>query len=139
MLSGAGFNIAVFCSEAERAAGGRVSSGIPGAKLYAGMDFLRLAFFMRKLALFVGNDSGLRHIAAALGVRTVTLFGAENPVEWHPYREEDGHIALSHLDEYKGEDTNSKQFRERGNEAINKITADEVFAAVKKIQLKNAY
>ncbi|MBS1983882.1 MAG: glycosyltransferase family 9 protein [Bdellovibrionales bacterium] len=35
--------------------------------------------------VFVGNDSGPKHAAVALGVPTLTLFGPENPFEWHPY------------------------------------------------------
>jgi len=42
----------------------------------------------------IGNDSGPRHIAAACGARTLTLFGPEGLEEWHPYRERDGHRAL---------------------------------------------
>jgi heptosyltransferase-3 len=134
-LADEGFKIAVFCSEAEKETGDHIASRIPGAKLYAGLDFLRLSFFLHKLTLFVGNDSGLRHIAAAFGVKTVTLFGAENPVEWHPYSEADGHIAISHLSEYQGFDINSKEFREKAEEVINKITVDEVFEAINKLKL----
>jgi ADP-heptose:LPS heptosyltransferase len=42
----------------------------------------------------LGNDSGPRHIAAASGARTLTLFGPESLREWHPYRRADGHWAL---------------------------------------------
>ncbi|MGB0454545.1 MAG: glycosyltransferase family 9 protein [Bacteriovoracaceae bacterium] len=35
--------------------------------------------------LYIGNDTGLKHISAALGVKTVTIFGPEEPLEWHPY------------------------------------------------------
>ncbi len=34
---------------------------------------------------YVGNDSGFKHVAAALGLPTVTVFGPEDPAEWHPY------------------------------------------------------
>ena len=37
--------------------------------------------------VFVGSDSGAKHIACALGVSTVTLFGPESIGEWHCYDE----------------------------------------------------
>ncbi len=38
--------------------------------------------------LFVGNDSGPAHIAAAFGIPVVVLFGSSNPVTWAPWRTE---------------------------------------------------
>ena len=35
--------------------------------------------------LFVGPDTGTTHLAAALGVRTVALYGPSNPVKWGPW------------------------------------------------------
>lgn len=34
---------------------------------------------------YAGNDTGIKHICAALNVPTITLFGPEPPLEWHPY------------------------------------------------------
>ena len=34
--------------------------------------------------LFVGNDSGPAHVAAAVGTPTIALFGPTNPVVWRP-------------------------------------------------------
>jgi heptosyltransferase-3 len=39
-------------------------------------------------ALFLGNDSGPAHIAAAFGVPVVVLFGPSDPVTWAPWRTE---------------------------------------------------
>jgi ADP-heptose:LPS heptosyltransferase len=38
--------------------------------------------------LFIGNDSGPAHIAAAFGVPVVVLFGSSDPVTWAPWRTE---------------------------------------------------
>jgi heptosyltransferase III len=37
-------------------------------------------------SLFVGNDSGPAHMAAAFGVAVVVLFGPSDPVVWAPWR-----------------------------------------------------
>ena len=37
-------------------------------------------------ALFIGNDSGPAHIAAAFGVPSVVIFGASDPAIWGPWR-----------------------------------------------------
>ena len=33
---------------------------------------------------YIGHDSGLSHLAAMLGRRTVCMFGRSNPTHWHP-------------------------------------------------------
>jgi ADP-heptose:LPS heptosyltransferase len=43
---------------------------------------------MARAQLFMGNDSGPAHIAAAFGVPTVVLFGSSNPAIWAPWRTE---------------------------------------------------
>ena len=45
----------------------------------------QLAATLSRLAVFLGNDSGPKHVAIAVGTPTVTLFGPEDPFEWHPY------------------------------------------------------
>ena len=39
-------------------------------------------------SLFIGNDSGPAHMAAAFGLPTVVLFGSSDPEVWHPWRTE---------------------------------------------------
>lgn len=40
---------------------------------------------MSKSSLYIGNDTGLKHLSIALGLKTYTFFGPEPPLEWHPY------------------------------------------------------
>lgn len=39
--------------------------------------------------LYLGNDTGLKHICIALGIKSFTFFGPEPPLEWHPYNEDE--------------------------------------------------
>jgi lipopolysaccharide heptosyltransferase II len=48
-------------------------------------DLLTLAGVLERCDLFVGNDSGPMHIAAALGVKTIGLFGPSSPERFGPY------------------------------------------------------
>jgi heptosyltransferase III len=43
---------------------------------------------LSKACLFVGNDSGPAHMAAAFGVSSAILFGNSNPAIWGPWRTE---------------------------------------------------
>ena len=45
---------------------------------------LQYAAILKRCALFVGNDNGPMHMAAAMGVPVVALFGPSNPAEWGP-------------------------------------------------------
>ena len=40
---------------------------------------------LRRCALFVGNDSGIMHLAAAAGIPLVALFGPQSPVKFGPW------------------------------------------------------
>ena len=43
-----------------------------------------LAALLSHASLFIGNDSGVSHLAAALGVFTLALFGPTDPAVWAP-------------------------------------------------------
>jgi heptosyltransferase III len=43
-----------------------------------------LAAFLSRCALYVGNDSGVTHLAGLLGVTTIGLFGPTEPALWAP-------------------------------------------------------
>jgi ADP-heptose:LPS heptosyltransferase len=43
-----------------------------------------LAAVLSQCSLFIGNDSGITHLAAALGLPTIALFGPTDPYVWGP-------------------------------------------------------
>lgn len=44
----------------------------------------KLAAIIKRCNLLIGNDSGITHMAAALGIRTVAIFGPTDPDVWGP-------------------------------------------------------
>ncbi|HQB29861.1 MAG TPA: glycosyltransferase family 9 protein, partial [Syntrophales bacterium] len=44
----------------------------------------RVASVLKQARVYVGNDSGISHMAAVLGVPSVVLFLATNPGIWRP-------------------------------------------------------
>lgn len=55
---------------------------LPGA--YRFDDLMDLASWIGGARLYVGNDSGITHLAAATGIPTVALFGDHNAHIWRP-------------------------------------------------------
>jgi heptosyltransferase III len=55
-----------------------------GMEAWRSVPLADLAGRLAMCAAFVGNDSGVTHLAAAAGCPTVALFGATNPRVWSP-------------------------------------------------------
>lgn len=49
------------------------------------LTFPQIAALTARAALYIGNDTGLTHIAAASGAPTVTIFGPSDPARYAPY------------------------------------------------------
>jgi len=47
-------------------------------------NLLDLAKWLQGARLYIGNDSGITHLAAAVGVKTLALFGETRPETWAP-------------------------------------------------------
>ncbi len=57
----------------------------------------QLAAQLERCALFIGNDSSPMHLAAAVGIPVIAIFGPTSPEEYGPYPLDDPrHIALRH-------------------------------------------
>jgi ADP-heptose:LPS heptosyltransferase len=75
--------VAVFAAAHERGQALALIDTVPPHRLIdlvGRVDLLTAAAALRRCALFVGNDTGLMHIAAAIGAPTLGLFGP-SPIE----------------------------------------------------------
>lgn len=70
--------------EAESALLPALRSLAPEVVVVTGLDILELAGFLGACQAYVGNDSGVTHLAAATGIPVVALFGPTDPAIWGP-------------------------------------------------------
>ncbi|HXD90406.1 MAG TPA: glycosyltransferase family 9 protein [Candidatus Binataceae bacterium] len=55
-----------------------------GIATLRGLELGAVAALARQAKAFIGNDSGVSHLAAAAGARGVVLFGPTDPARWRP-------------------------------------------------------
>lgn len=103
----------------------------------AGKFSLKEVFYLvSQCDIFVGNDSGLMHVAAAQGCKTIGLFGPNTPVLWGP-------IGINNVAIYKTKRkpaiNNFKGTFKTGNrnQYMGPVTVEEVFKNVKRLIMDN--
>jgi hypothetical protein len=84
-LSDEGFPIAVIEGPADQEATAEFRSLTTGAHpVLSELSVRSLASILANSALFIGNDSGVAHLAALAGAPVIALFGPTDPSNWAP-------------------------------------------------------
>ena len=80
------FNFLLVGGEAEGDRLKRLSSVLPMRRiqLAQSLPLVELAWQLRQCAGFIGHDSGISHLAAALGLPGLVLWGETNQAIWCP-------------------------------------------------------
>jgi len=82
----------------ERAMAQPVLDALPGAlDLVGALTLPEAAACLARCGIFVGNDSGLMHLAAAAGAPTLGLFGPTPPSEYAPRGQRTGFVAAASM------------------------------------------
>ncbi len=61
-----------------------LSNLVPAVPVIAGEDLSIVACLLARSVLYIGNDSGMTHLAALLAVPAIALFGPTDPERWAP-------------------------------------------------------
>lgn len=96
-----GIRVVLIGKEDDRGEGDKIASGAGPARVcnLAGRTGVReLASILTQAVLFIGNDSGAAHLAAAVGTPVVVLSGADDPKETSPLAFQKKLIYLSELE-----------------------------------------
>lgn len=127
----AGARVAVFGADGERASVTPLLEGLPSKKLIdliGRTDLPLAAACLQRCALYVGNDSGLMHLAAAAGVPTLGLFGPSPDVHYAPWGR---HTALVRTPESFAEIVNAPDYDYRSQESrMTSLAVEQVADAV---------
>ncbi len=94
--------------------------------VYRSDSIISLMFILRRCRVFVCNNSGTLHLAAALGVSTVSTMGPTIPERWWPLGENNIVVRKS----LPCMPCNSGVCRIRTHDCMNQITVTEVLEAV---------
>ncbi len=81
--------------------------------------------------IFVGNDSGIAHIAAAVGARSVVIFGSSNVAHWRPWNKAPAEVVTEPMPCQPCHGYFCEKFPLP--ECILRVPVDRVVAAVDKI------
>lgn len=87
-----------------------------------------------KAGLFVGNDSGVAHIAAAVKTPTVVIFGSSNRVHWRPWTDAPNEIVYEELACQPCPGYECKEFGDA--RCVTTVPVDEVCLAIERVLMK---
>jgi ADP-heptose:LPS heptosyltransferase len=98
------------------------AAGLPGSAVLAGgTDLLDLLALVASAARVVSGDTGMAHVASAMGTPSVVLFGPTSPAAWGP--PPGPHVAL-----WSG--TTGDPLADEPDPGLLRITTEEVSAAL---------
>ncbi len=128
----AGCNVAVLGSREERDLTGGIlkKSGTDVLDFTGILDLKELAALIKRSKLFIGNDTGPMHMAAALDIPVIAIFGRNmpgtGPTRWRPWGEK--HVVFH---EDPGCDPCYDAACPYDHRCLRAITVEEVFNAAK--------
>ena len=126
-----GARVAVFGRDDERPMALRLIDSIPPARridLVGQLDLLTASACLARCAFYVGNDSGLMHLAAASGVPTLGLFGPTQEALYAPWGEHSGIVRT----EIPFEQIFPKEFDHRTSDSLmDSLTVDAAEAGAR--------
>ncbi len=82
-------------SEAEDATSRRIADAAPGARVLPRLDLDGLRVSLSSARGFIGVDSGVAHLGAAIGLATLTLYGPTDPARTGTTGPRQAHLAAS--------------------------------------------
>jgi len=119
----------------------RIARSLPeeNVRTVIGASIIRFAAFISKMNLFITNDTGPMHIAAAVDVPIIAIFGQTNLKRYHPYMDDSRFVCIK-MDHsvcpyfsFEHPRQECRRYDCNGKNCMDAITVTEVKEAVKKL------
>jgi lipopolysaccharide heptosyltransferase II len=131
-LNGKGLDVAVVGTASDSAVLDELQSlsGVPINQM-TNLMLPELTAFASKAKLFVGNDSGVAHIAAAVQTPSVVVFGSSNRDHWRPWTDAPNEVVY---EKFACQPCPGRECKEFGDpRCILTLPTEKVFAAIDRV------
>ena len=127
-----GFSVVAIGTKAESSilSGLSTSAQVP-ITTFDDLTLPEITALISKARIFIGNDSGIAHIAAAVQTPTVVIFGSSNRTHWRPWTDAPNEIVFNPFDCQPCPGYRCEAFGD--SRCIHSISVEQVTAAVDRV------
>ncbi len=100
------------------------------AEIFDGNSIVDFCALLERAHVFIGVDSGPMHIATAMGIKVVALFGPGDPDAVGPYGGD--YVVVTRRDEFSCSPCSQKQCKRLDGNCMSAIEIEDVWSAVEK-------
>jgi lipopolysaccharide heptosyltransferase II len=131
-LSARGFNcVAIAAPNEQRIVNALIENSQAAINAFTDLSLPEVTALAARSRLFVGNDSGVAHIAAAVRAPSVVIFGSSNVAHWRPWAVAPSEVVREELPCQPCPGYNCAEFD--APECIRRVTVERVTAAIERV------
>jgi predicted lipopolysaccharide heptosyltransferase III len=131
-LAGRGFTVIVITAPAEAHVAAQLAQSSAARIIrFTNLSLPEVTALAARARLFVGNDSGIAHIAGAVGLPSVVIFGSSNIAHWSPWATAAAEVVFEELECQPCHGYYCEKFAQP--ECILRVPSEKVIAAVDRV------
>ena len=130
-LAECGLQTVAVTTEKEAGVAAELKRLSPEVVTFTDLSLPQVTALAARARLFVGNDSGVAHIAAAVGNASVVIFGSSNVDHWRPWSSAPAEVVREHFDCQPCHGYFCEKFEEP--ECIKQVPVTKVLAAIERV------
>jgi len=133
-LSAQGLGIVAITTPGEKSIIDEMNSDIAAA--FTDLSLPEITALLARARMFVGNDSGIAHIAAAVETPSVVIFGSSNRAHWRPWTSGAAEVVFEEMECQPCHGYFCEKFDEP--ECIKRVPVERVIAAAERVLRESA-